>query len=126
MEKALDNLRILIVDDEPLIAMDIASVVEKAGCEVVGMAGTVRRALGLIDRGACDVAVLDANLNGESAEPIAAALRQRGAPFLVISGYAGRQLSGAFVGAPFMVKPYSPERLVELLCRLAAAGAGRA
>jgi DNA-binding LytR/AlgR family response regulator len=119
MENAPDRLRVLIVDDEPLIAMDIASVVEEAGCEVVGMAGTVRRALGLIDRESCDIAVLDANLNGESAEPIAAALRLRGAPFLVISGYAGRQLSGALTEAPFMAKPYSAERLVALLCRLA-------
>jgi DNA-binding LytR/AlgR family response regulator len=121
MEKALDNLRVLIIDDEPLIAMDIASVVVEAGYEVVGMAGTVRRALGLIDRGpSCDVAVLDANLNGESAEPIAAALRQRGAPFVVVSGYTGRQLPGVLTEAPFMAKPYSAERLVELLSRLAS------
>lgn len=113
-------MRVLIVDDEPLIAMDIATVVEEAGCKVVGVAGSVRRALCLIERETCDIAVLDVNLNGESSEPIAAALRQRGAPFLVISGYAGRQLTGALKDAPFMSKPYSPERLIELLERLTA------
>jgi CheY-like chemotaxis protein len=117
-------LRVLIIDDEPLIAMDIASAVEDAGGDVVGVAGSVQKALGMIGRLTCDVAVLDANLNGESAEPVAKALRESGAPFVVISGYSGDQLPPALGGGPFMMKPYSSQDLVSALQRLAGRPGG--
>ena len=104
--------------------MDIASVVADAGGEVVGVAGSVRKALGLVERRNCDVAVLDANLNGESAEPVATALRETGAPFVVISGYSGAQLPLALGGAPFIMKPYSSQELLSMLRLLAGQPSG--
>lgn len=105
-------MRVLIVEDEYLIACSEATALRQAGCDVVGMAGTVPRALQLLDDNPCDVAVLDANLHGESAEPVAMAMRQRGIPFLVLSGYAKDQQTGALAGAPFLAKPCKAADLI--------------
>ena len=105
-------MRILIVEDEYLIACGEATALRQAGCDVVGMAGTVPRALKLLDDKGCDAVVLDANLHGESAEPVAAAMRERGIPYLVLSGYAKNQQTGALADAPFLAKPCKAADLV--------------
>jgi DNA-binding response OmpR family regulator len=105
-------MRILIVEDEYLIAADTALVLEQAGCDVVGIAGSVRKALDIIEDGGCDAIVLDANLHGESAEPVALAARERNLPFLVLSGYARSQRSGLLGEAPFLTKPFQEADLV--------------
>ena len=70
------GLRVLVGEDEPLIAMEIEEVLSDAGFESVQLAATVEQALLLVEADGCDAAVLDANLGGMSAEPVAAALRQ--------------------------------------------------
>jgi DNA-binding response OmpR family regulator len=105
-------MRVLIVEDEFLIARDICDVLARAGCEVVGMVGSSDEAIALLEDRGCDVAVLDANLKGASAEPVAKWLRARGVPFLVLSGYVGTQLEGELARAPFMAKPFVAAELV--------------
>ncbi len=105
-------MRVLIVEDEFIIAMDNKFMLEDAGCEVGGVAASVKEAEQLIDANGWDAVLLDANLNGDSAEPVAARLRQRGVPFLVLSGYSADQMKGALSNAPFLSKPAESETLV--------------
>lgn len=106
-------LRVLIVEDEPLIAESLRADLRDAGFEVVAVASRVERALALIDDVIFDVAIVDANLAGKSAAPVAAALSARGSPFLAFSGYAREQLHSDFSDAVFVQKPYRIGRLID-------------
>ena len=77
----------LVVEDEMLLAMDIEALLKEQGCEVLEPACSVKRALAVIEAGQPDAASLDMNLNGESSAPIAAALRERNIPFVIVTGY---------------------------------------
>lgn len=81
--------RILVVEDEALVALGIAKVLTETGFEVVGPARAVTQALDLVKRGGCDAAVLDINLGNETSEPIALGLMERCTPFVTVSGFAG-------------------------------------
>jgi DNA-binding response OmpR family regulator len=107
--------RVLIVEDEPLIAENLRLLLVESGFEVVGMAARVDAALRLIEDDACDVAIVDANLAGVSAAPIAKALCARELPFIVLSGYTRAQLDVQFSGALYIQKPYRFEQLLESL-----------
>jgi DNA-binding response OmpR family regulator len=107
--------RILIVEDEPTTALNLEDLLLDAGFEIAGVVGKLEKALALIDRGTCDAAIVDANLDGVSASPVASALAARGLPFIVLSGYSPEQIQGAFPGALFIQKPCRPARLIEAL-----------
>jgi len=107
--------RILIVDDEPLIAMDLEYMLVEAGFIIAGVTGNLQRALSLVESGICDAAVLDANLNGLSAAPIAVAMVARGLPFLVLSGYAPDQQHEALRAGRCLQKPADPVRVIKVL-----------
>ena len=107
--------RILIVEDEAIIAFAVEEALLEGGFEVSGVAGRLEAALSMIERGAFDAAILDTNLAGVSAGPAAAALRASGCPFVVVSGYLPSQQHEAFRGASCIQKPYAPQRLIELL-----------
>jgi DNA-binding response OmpR family regulator len=111
-------IRVLIVEDEPLLAFDIAHHLEEAGFDVLGPAASVARALGIIENGGCDIAVLDVNLGRETAEPVATELTRIGTPFVVLSGYSASQHPPAFQCAPSLTKPARPSELIGLLRRL--------
>jgi DNA-binding response OmpR family regulator len=108
-------IRVLIVEDEPMIALSIEDVLIDAGFEIAGVVSKLEKALGLIESGACDAAIVDANLAGLSASPVAIALTALGLPFIVLSGYSREQMQGAFAGACFLQKPCRPELLIETL-----------
>lgn len=104
--------RILLVEDEALVAIEVAQMLGDAGFDVIGPAASVAHARSLLERQGCDAAVLDANLGRETAEPIAAELSVRGIPFVVTSGYARHQLPPALRSAPLISKPIRPDRLI--------------
>ena len=108
-------MRILIVEDEPLIAFEVEQTLTDAGFEIVGVAARVEEALAMIDDGALDAAVLDANLNRISAAPIAIALTARGLPFVVTTGYTREQLPDGFKAGALIEKPCLPEQIIEAL-----------
>jgi DNA-binding response OmpR family regulator len=108
-------MRILIVEDEPLIAFEVEQTLTDAGFEIVGVAARVEEALAMIDDGALDAAVLDANLNRVSAAPIAIALTARGLPFVVTTGYTREQLPDGFKAGALIEKPCLPEQIIEAL-----------
>ncbi|HEY3719540.1 MAG TPA: response regulator [Roseiarcus sp.] len=105
--------RVLIVEDEPLVAENLRDDLVEAGFEVVGVAPRVESALKLIEGTGFDVAILDANLAGTSAAPAAAALSARGLPFMVLSGYAREQLQREFSEAVYVQKPYRIRKLID-------------
>lgn len=107
--------RVLIVEDEPMLAFSLEELVIEAGFEIAGVAGRLETALAMIEGGTCDAAILDANLMGVSAAPAALALTERGVPFIILSGYTSDQQPGAFSGALRLQKPCRPERLIQAL-----------
>jgi CheY-like chemotaxis protein len=97
-----------------------------AGAEVVGPACSVQEAIALIEHAASDgglsAAVLDMNLNGMMAKPVADRLVALGVPFVFATGY-GEDCRGPLGAAPVLEKPFSPDALVAAIKRLAAAEA---
>jgi CheY-like chemotaxis protein len=124
MQDARDVLRgrrVLIVEDEMLVAMELETLIADEGCTVIGPAPTVDRALALLEHERPDAAVLDVNLNGTTAAPVAAALTAQGVPFVLATGYGGAQgLQPELTGAPRVDKPVNHEQLVRALAQLIA------
>jgi PAS domain S-box-containing protein len=123
-ETGIEGKRILVVDDEPLIAMDIATSLDDDGCVVVGPASTVEKALTLIDTAAIDAALLDANLAGDPVDVLAAALTRRKIPFAFVTGYGREGLPKAFQKAALIKKPFQRSHLVEIVHQLTAEPSG--
>ena len=121
--------RILVVEDEAIIAIDVAAALEDSGCEVIGPVGSVFEALQLLEESPCDGAVVDINLAGETAEPVAEYLVKNGIPFVTVSGRAPDSASSVFNKSPFLSKPLLTQRLVNhmhaLLGETAGAGNGK-
>lgn len=108
--------RVLILEDDALMAFDLADQLQLAGFTVIGPAVTAEEALKLIDAEGCDVATLDVNLGGgRTSEPVALELKRRAIPFVVVSGYASDQHSAVFRDAPLVVKPVRLDRLLKAL-----------
>ncbi len=110
--------KVLIVEDEPIVAFEIEDILREAGFEIVGCVGSLDKALAMLKSSDCDIAVLDANLRGESVAPVALALQQRGRPFLFVSGYEHMYLPEAFLDAPRLGKPFEAGELIAAVRRL--------
>ena len=113
---ALAGRRVLVVEDEPLVALDISFELEDAGAEVVAVARTLSDALDTASRVRCDLALLDGNLNGEPVDRVAALLESRGIPFCFVSGYGREHLPRDFQTVPLVEKPFNPDALRSVLC----------
>jgi DNA-binding response OmpR family regulator len=107
--------RVLIVEDEPVLAFALEELLVESGFAIAGVATRLETALVIIGSGVCDGAILDTNLAGESVDPAASALAGRGLPFIILSGYSPDQQHGAFSGALRLQKPCRPERLIQAL-----------
>lgn len=105
------NPRILIIDDEPLIALDFEVSLREEGFEVVGIARDESSALEYIDNTDLDFVVLDADLNGVSGERVAERLREVDLPYAVVTGYSARQLDW-LNGATLIQKPADHKKLI--------------
>ena len=101
-----------------MLAITLEDSLIEAGFAITGIAGRLDAALAMVARGDCDAAILDANLAGVSASPVASALTARGVPFLVVSGYSRTQLSSAFASATVVQKPCQSEPLIAALHRI--------
>ena len=111
-------LRVLVVEDEVLVAMLIEDMLRELDCEVVALSGTLEDALRRAQGDAFDIAVLDVNLNGRQSLPVADALRARKLPFLFATGYGAKILGGAYDGVPVLQKPFGREELKDALAKL--------
>jgi CheY-like chemotaxis protein len=102
---------ILIVEDEPLIAMMLEDFLESLGHSVSATCDTVGDALTEVERGGFDLAILDVNLKGENVWPVASQLRQRGLPFIIASGGHVDPPPVEFASVPLIEKPYTVDRV---------------
>lgn len=106
-------MRVLIVEDCPLTAHELAAQLGGAGYEIIATAAAACDAIRILQNCVCDAAVLDANLAGSSSVPVATALISRKIPFVVVSGYAPRWLPSELRAAPFVPKPVTGAALHE-------------
>ena len=113
--------RVLIVEDEAMVALELQYVLEDEGAEVLGPARSLIKALEEVTHSTdIDVALLDVDLGGDSVYPVAELLRLRGVPFAFHTGHASRAEMGAlFPGTTTFIKPALPETLIEHLARIA-------
>ena len=111
--------RVLVVEDDPIIGMDLSDILQSRGAEVVGPFTTVADALSAL-HDTPDAAVLDLNLGQETSSAIAQELRDRAIPFMILSGQLNTDgLGGAFQNAPVLGKPFAEKELVTRLETLA-------
>lgn len=115
---ALMGKRVLVIEDEMILAFDIEALLEEQGCDVEAV-GSIPRALDALRNRPPDLATLDMNLNGDASAPLAAALRDAGTPFLVITGYSDAiRTDSASRDAPLLKKPFDGKELVRTLTGL--------
>jgi PAS domain S-box-containing protein len=110
--QGLSGKRILLVEDEPLVSMDIEAHLTAAGCTVTGLASNITEAKQLINQADYDAALVDANLEGHPVDEIATLLRNRNCPFAFVSGYGREALPHGFRDAMLLSKPFSKDRLL--------------
>ena len=114
----LVGLRILVVEDEFLVAVALEDDLREAGAGIVGPFSDLPAALAGVERQAFDLAVLDINLGGTMVYPLADALLKRQVPFLFLSGYIAGDLPLRFATQCRVSKPYDPARLIDEILKL--------
>jgi DNA-binding response OmpR family regulator len=102
---------ILIVEDEPLIAMMLEDFLDSLGYKVRGTCDTVQGALNEVEKGGFDLAILDVNLKGENVWPVASRLREKSVPFVIATGGHVDPPPPEFNDAPVIEKPYTVDRV---------------
>jgi two-component SAPR family response regulator len=117
-KNTLAGRRVLIVEDEAMIAMMIEDMLAEIGCEIVGPASHIAEALRVIESEDFDAAVLDVNVNGLQIFPVAAALRSKGVPFVFATGYGASGISSEYSDEPVLQKPFKQEQLENALDRV--------
>jgi CheY-like chemotaxis protein len=110
------GLRVLLVEDEIMIALLVEEILVEFSHTVVGPASRIDRALELVASEAIDVAILDVNIDDKDVYPVAEALAARGIPFMFVSGYG--TLPERFRDRPRLTKPFRQRALLELLVEL--------
>lgn len=110
-----ENLRVLVVEDEGLVALLLEDMLHDLGMLVAGIANRVDQALGLIEKGGIDAAILDVNLSGERSYPVADALRAKGVPYVFATGYGSAALEDTYSSDRVIPKPYSSSDIAAAL-----------
>jgi CheY-like chemotaxis protein len=117
------GLRVLVVEDEALVAMLVEDMLTDLGCLVVGPVADLDEALALVGEDGIDCAVLDVNLAGKPIFPVADALKEKGVPFAFASGYGEAGVRDDHRSAPVLQKPFREADLARALGELVKAGA---
>ena len=108
---SLAGFRVLVVEDDMLIAVYIEQMLQDLGCVVVGPVGKLDVAMQVADDEALNAAILDVNIRGGNVFPVAERLRARGIPFALASGYGDWALPEAFRNQPRLTKPFTAHEL---------------
>jgi DNA-binding response OmpR family regulator len=106
--------KVLVVEDDSLLAFEMKDILSDAGYSVVGPVATVAKALALIDALEPHAAFLDCNLDGEYSTAVALILTAKNIPFVVVTGYESESLPDAFSNGAFFRKPFKAAHLVEM------------
>jgi CheY-like chemotaxis protein len=109
------NIRVMLVEDEGLVAMNAERMLQSLGCTVVGLAARVPHAFEKLGQLEFDVAMLDVNLGGTMGYQLAADLHARGIPFFFATGYDGSALPADFRTVPLVRKPYNVAELARAM-----------
>lgn len=112
MEQGRD---ILVVEDEPLIAMMLEDFLEALGHRIHASCDNLSDALAKSQSGGFDLAILDVNVKGELIWPVASVLKARGVPFVIASGGHVEPPPAEFADAPLLEKPYTIDRIAPVL-----------
>lgn len=107
----LDGMRLLVVEDETLVAMLIEDMLSDLGCTIVGPVGNIPSALEFAQREQLDGAILDVNLGGSPIYPVADVLTRRGVPFFFTTGYGAGGVDARYAGAQTLQKPFQHSAL---------------
>ena len=120
--RAGEPIRMLLVEDEALIALMLEDMVEGMGCAVTGMAPRVGLGVSMAESGEFDVAILDVNVAGENVEPVAERLAARGIPFIFATGYGEAGVPLRFRDRPVVAKPFRADQLEAAINRALGRG----
>jgi CheY-like chemotaxis protein len=118
-----ERRRILIVEDDFLVATLLAEILESVGWQVIGPVAHLATALDAAASGGFDAAVLDINLGGQTVYPVAELLDARGVPFVFVTAHGREALPPLFFGRPHLGKPFAPAELIGTVARLVAPAA---
>jgi CheY-like chemotaxis protein len=113
----LSGCRMLIIEDEILLAVMLDDMLSDLGCVCAGRASTLTEALAIVETQPqlIDAAALDLNLGGDIAQSVAHALEAYGIPFMITTGYADPALFSGFDGVPILGKPYTSQQVEQAL-----------
>jgi len=123
-DKLLSGRRVLVVEDEMLVVMNIEDMLADLGCESVTAAATVDQAMALIEAQVFDAAMLDMNLNGTKSFPIADKLAALGVPFVFSTGYSAQDMRTGYQDRVLLKKPIRYQELVEVFTHLLSGPSG--
>ena len=110
--RPLAGRRLLVVEDEALVAIELVSMLEEAGASVIGPVGSVAEALAVAASGDFDAAFLDGNLHGRPVHEVASALTKAGTPFVFVSGYGRESLPTGFAHIDIVGKPFTIDQVL--------------
>ncbi|MDX2159551.1 MAG: response regulator [Hyphomicrobiaceae bacterium] len=113
----VQGLRVILVEDEALLLLEMQDMLEDLGCVIVGTAGRLPEATALANTADFDVALLDMNIQGQRIDPVARIVKDRCLPIIFVTGYGARTLPPG-VAAPVIDKPCSRDKLRALLAAL--------
>ncbi|HEY0572023.1 MAG TPA: response regulator [Enterovirga sp.] len=122
-EGRLKEQRVLLVEDEMMVAMLVEDMLLDVGCEVIGPVTRVDEALARTRDGGIDVAILDVNLDGQETYAVADALTEKGIPFVFATGYGAGGLKEGYKGTPTLQKPFQQRDLIQVLADAVGNGA---
>jgi CRP-like cAMP-binding protein/CheY-like chemotaxis protein len=114
--------RILVLEDNYLVAETLSELVRGFGCDVVGTVGHLQGAMAFLDRGQVDGAIVDINLGGTMSFPVCEELQRLNVPFVFVSGYDRSVIPEAFTGYRLLSKPVEQDQLKVALAELAGTG----
>ncbi len=106
---------VLLVEDETMIRMMVAEMLEDLGYRVAAEAGDIDEALRLVETVEFDIAILDVNVNGKVVSPVAAAIAARKRPFIFATGYGVQGMPEEFRSRPALQKPFQMETLARMI-----------
>ena len=121
MSQPPPGTRVLIVEDDTIIAMTAEDMLEEVGCQTAAVASTVAEALARTEDTEFDIALLDLNLKSENSLSVAQRLRDSGKRFVFATGYDGLPAGCGFTDAPVISKPYRIEQLATIIAETLAA-----
>lgn len=120
-DRQFEARRVFIVEDEPLLAMQLADMLTELGHRVIATATRIQKALSIAECGEFNLAVLDINLAGSNTFQVAAILQKRGIPFLFTSGYGAEGLIEGYRAGQLLTKPFGVSELKRMIAQIHSA-----